>query len=252
MKRILYIISIIASVSLVFTGCEKDITTEDTSRITYFANFTVEGEDVVMHPLGTAYTDGAVTAEEDGTSLDVNVTVSGETSGYTANTATIDSDVMDKYIINYTATNSDGYDGGVSRTVIVGSSSDMVTSIEGVYYGNSQREPAFAVTAQYTDMEYIFIKKTGDNTYELTDALGGYYYIGRDYGFGYAAQGAIITANDIAANDFTITQAVFPIWGNTVDITDFSVDAATKTISFTGTGNFGNGEFHVQLKQVEF
>lgn len=252
MKKILYFTFIIASVGLIFTGCEKDITSEDTSRITYFANFTMEGEELVFHPIGTPYTDPSVTAEEDGQALEVKITVTGEITDYSATTPTVDSDVMDKYVISYSATNSDGYDGGITRTVVVGTSGDLVTSIEGVYLASVQREPTFAVTDQYTDMEYIFIEKTGENTYELTDAVGGYYYLGRDYGLAYAAQGAVITVNDISTNDFSITQAEFPAWGNVVDITDFTVDAANKTIAFTGTGDFGDGEFHIQLEQIQF
>lgn len=244
------IITVLFLISILFYGCDKDVSTEDMSTITYFATFTDEGEELVLHQIGEPYTDANVIAEEDGVELPVSVTVDGEITGYSG--IEVDVNTMDKYTISYSAVNSDGYAAAATRTVVVGTSGDLITSIEGVYLASSQRAPAFTPSDQYNDMEYIFITKTGDNTYELSDAVGGYYYIGRDYGFSYAAQGAIITANDIPSNNFTITQAEFPAWGNVVDVTDFTVDPGNKTITFTGTGDFANGEFHVQLKQVQF
>jgi hypothetical protein len=101
-------------------------------------------------------------------------------------------------------------------------------------------------------MKYIYIWKTGDNTFELSCALGGYYFIGRDYGLDFAFQGAVITANDIPSNDFSISQATSPGFGNVADITDFVVDPNSRVISFTSTANFANGVFHVQLEQVQY
>ena len=75
--------------------------------------------------------------------------------------------------------------------------------------------------------------------------------MGRGYGSGYAAKGAVITANSIPGNDFTVTQAVFPVWGNTADVTELTVNPETKSITWTGLGNFGNGTFKVQLTQVQ-
>jgi hypothetical protein len=247
MKKILASLFIL---SILFAGCEKDITTEDVSQITYFANFTVEGESLIYHDLGTPYTDAAVTAEEDGQELPVEVSVSGEITGYSG--TTVNTDVMDKYVISYSAINSDGFPAAATRTVVVGKSGDLVNSIEGVYTSSVQRAPAFAASDQYNDMEYIFITKTGDNTYEISGAIGGYYYIGRDYGYAYAAQGAVITANSIPANDFSITQASIPGFGLDIDITNFTVDPDSKMITFTGAGDFGDGEFHVQLKQIQY
>jgi hypothetical protein len=100
-------------------------------------------------------------------------------------------------------------------------------------------------------MMYIYILKTGDKTYELSCALGGYYSIGRAYGTDFAFPGTI-TANDIPANDITISQAASPGFGNVADITDFTVDAVNKRITFTSTADFANGVFHVQLDQVQY
>ena len=245
-RKLVYIL--FAALALPFIGCEKEY--EDESKITYFPEFVMEGESLVILELGESYTDAPVTATEAGEPLDVSVQVTGEMSGYSG--TTVDVNTVDQYTITYSATNMDGFDGSVTRTVIVAPpTGDLVTSLEGVYLGNVQRTPAFAVLPQYSNLEYIFIWKTGDNTYGISCAIGGYYSIGRDYGYDYAFQGAVITANDIPGNSFSFTQAVCPGFGNVGDIGEFTVDAANKMITFTSTADFANGVFKVQLQQVQ-
>ncbi len=245
-RKLVYIL--FAALALPFIGCEKEY--EDESKITYFPEFVMEGESLVILELGESYTDGAVTATEAGEPLDVSVEVTGEMTGYSG--ATVDVNTVDQYTITYSATNVDGFDGSVTRTVIVAPpTGDLVTSLEGMYLGNVQRTPAFAVLPQYSDMEYIYIWKTGENTYGISCAAGGYYSIGRAYGYGYAFQGAVITAIDIPGNSFSFTQALAPDFGNVADISEFVVDAANKVISFTSTADFANGVFKVQLEQVQ-
>jgi hypothetical protein len=242
-RKLIYIL--FATLTISFVGCERDY--DDNTQITYYPTFIFEGDEVIVHPLGTSYTDAAVSATEDGVTLPVTVTVTGEMTGYSG--TTVVTDVADKYTITYSATNSDGYDGVETRIVYVSPvNGDLVTSLEGLYSADVQRGPAFAVSAQYTGMQYIFIVKTGDNTYEISDALGGYYYIGRGYGYDYAAQGSIIT---VAGASYSITQSAIPGFGNVVDVSEFVVDPVSKAISFTGTGDFANGVFHVQLYQVQ-
>lgn len=244
LKNILFIFIAVLSVS--FSSCEKEY--EDEARITYFPNFVMEGEPVVYHLVGTPYTDASVTATEDSKALEVNVSVVGDMAGYKG--TTVKSDVVDKYIISYSAKNSDGYEGTASREVLVGPKGDLINSIEGIYVSDVQRGPAFVAGPPYNQMNAIFITKTGEKTYSISDAIGGYYYIGRAYGYDYAAQGAVITANNIATNDFTITKATIPGFGNVVEVTNFQVDPVSKKITFTGTGNFANGAFRVQLTQA--
>lgn len=249
MKQRAYIYMVIATLVVLLNGCEKEY--ENPARITYFPEFVMEGESEIIHPQGEPYTDGTVTATEAGNPLTVNIDVSGEITGYSGSSVNVDE--PDKYTITYSATNVDGFDGSVHRTVYVAPpTGDMVTSIEGLYLGNVQRTPAFAVLPQYSNLKYIYIWKTGANKYEISCAVGGYYYIARDYGYDFAFQGAVITANDIPGNDFSISQASSPGFGNIADITEFTVDPVNKVISFTGTTDFANGVFHVQLEQVQY
>jgi hypothetical protein len=127
----------------------------------------------------------------------------------------------------------------------------MVTSIEGLYSSTVVRNGA--VNPQYFDMEYILIRKKpggAANEYELSDAIGGYYDIGRAYGAGYRATNMIVTANDIPGNSFSFSAPV-PVgaFGGALTMQSFSVDSATKTINFVSDWDSGFN-FVVTLTQV--
>lgn len=242
MKKIfITLLSVIALSSCV------DNSTEGLSKVTNFPIITLNGDSEVTVSLGDTYNDlGAVSVEGEN-EITTNTSAS---SGVYFGDAGVDTNSPDLYFVNYSAENQDGFLANAQRKVWVGNTGDLTTSIEGLYLTSMQRAPAFSPSANYTDRKYVIIKKVGTDKYEISHAIGGYYDYGRGYGSGYAARGAVITVNDMATNDFSISQAVFPIWGNTVDITNFTVDAANKSITFTGNGNFGNGTFKVQLKQV--
>jgi len=246
-RKILMILSV--SFLLAMVSCEKELDSEGVNtKITYYPTFVMAGDVEVFHQLNTPYTDPAVTATEDGENLTVSVSVTGEYNYYSG--ATVTPNVPDKYVITYSAVNSDGYPGSVSRDVYVFNTGDLVTSIEGLYTVSTVRASEGA-KPQYQNMEYVMIWKTGANTYAISDALGGYYSIGRAYGYDYAAQGSVVTVNDMATNDFTITGSTIPGFGNTVVVSNFTVNSTAKTISFTGTGNFTNAVFNVVLTQVQ-
>ncbi len=246
MKSNKIIVFLVVSLFIGLTACEKEYNTADlTTRTTYYAVFDMKGETSYTIPVGGEYSDPGCTASENGSPLEVDINTEGTYSGYSDVDA--DASVSDQYITYYSAENSDGYSIAAERYVWVAETGDLTTNIAGLYTSSISRMG----TPAYDGVEYILITKTGDNTYSITDAVGGYYYLARAYGFGYAAQGSIITANDIPNNEFIVTDAIFPNWGNTVVVTDFLVDAETKTISFTGTGDFNNGVFTVELTQVQ-
>ena len=241
-------ILIIVLITGILTSCSPD-STGDVSRVTNFPIITLNGSDLILLNEGGSYDEPGAVAVAGGAELPVVVN-SGE--GTYRGFEGVDSSKSDQYIVTYSAKNEDGFDGNALRTVWVANTGDLTTNIEGLYTSSIKRAPSFTPSPQYNDKQYVLIWKTGTDSYEISHAVGGYYDLGRGIGPGYAARGAVITANDITSNDFSISQAQFPIWGNTVDITEFTVDASNKTITFTGDGNFGNGTFKVQLKQVQF
>ncbi len=243
MKNII-IISIVFILTLFSTGCEKE--TEGISKITYFADFTMAGEDVIFHELGTPFDDPGATATESGQTLPVTISVTGTYFGYTG--ASVDVDHPDEYVVRYTAVNSDGFPGSTFRTVYVYSNGDLVNSIEGIYTSTIVRNGV--ASAQYEDLEYIIIKKVGANTYTISCAIGGYYAIGRGYGVNYLASGCVITANDIPSNDFSYTQFSVGAFGGVAEMSGMTVDPVAKTIYFESAWDAGY-TFAITLTQVE-
>ena len=242
MKKIF--ITLLSVISLV--SCQ-DNSTEGVSRVTNYPVITLNGDAEVIVAQGSTYTDAGAVSTEGDQEITTTTTIS---NGTYWGAAGVDTNSPDQYVVNYSATNVDGFDGNAMRNVWVANTGDLVTSIEGLYTADVQRAPTFTPSAQYSNMSYVIIKKVDTNKFEISHAAGGYYDYGRGYGSQYAARGAVITVNNMATNDFTISQATIPGFGNTVDITDMVVDAGTQSITFTGNANFGNGTFKVQLKQV--
>lgn len=246
------IIYLLAVLTLIISSCDRELESEGLSRITFFPEFTVPGESEMFVERGQPFTDPGATATEEGQPIEVSTSVSG--TYFAAGVSTIDTDVPDKYTISYSAVNKDGFPGSVSRTVWVAGKGDLVNNIEGLYTMTVKRDGAGG--APYTNNKYAIIAKTGENTYELSDAIGGYYEFGRGYGPAYAAQGAVVTANDIPANNFSYG-GTFGVgaFGGEAKITAFTVNPANKTIIFT-TSWAADPEttyvFETTLTQVEF
>jgi len=250
MKTTTYIYTFIGMVMLlILAGCERTFDSEGVSRVTTYPEFNFNGDEVLFVEKGSDFQEPGVSATENGEEIPVVTSVTG--TYFVGNAgSTLDTSVPDIYTINYAATNSDGFDGVVSRTVFVVAQGDLVTSLEGLYTSTVVRDGASG--AQYTDMEYVFINKTGENTYEISDGIGGYYDIGRAYGPTYAAQPATFTANDIPSNDFTFGPAFgVGLFGGVAEITSMQVNAANKTIKFTTEWD-SPFTFEVTLKQVQF
>lgn len=237
-------IFVLAALSIV--SCEKSIDSDGLSKITFYPEFAVNGDELLLVPSGNPFTDPGVTAQENGQDITVTSSVVGTVQGYSG--TTVDADLDNEYIITYSATNSDGFSASTTRTVWVVTTGDLVTSIEGLYTSTVLRNGASG--AQYTNMPYILIYKTGANTYEISDGIGGYYDLGRAYGPTYRAIPAEVTAVDIPSNNFTYG-GPFGVgaFGGIAEMSNLTVDPVAKTITFTTVWDSGY-TFVVTLKQV--
>lgn len=226
MKKII-IASLILTGALL-TSCEEN-DTANVSKITNYPIITVSGDDPYFVPQGATYVDPGAVAMEGSNEIDVVTTAAGKYRGGT----TLDTNVTDEYLVTYTATNADGFDGTASRKVIVYKTGDLVTSIEGVYTCTISRN-GVTPSAAYQNIKYIYIWKNADGTYQISDAFGGWYEYGRALGIGYITPGGKI-AGDIPTNTFTypggpLTNVGF---GGTANITDVQVDPINKKIVLT-------------------
>ena len=231
---------------LFFTSCENDLGIEP-SKETFLPKIELLGSPNVTLPCGsTSFSDPGVEASENGVPVTPTVTVSPRYFGSTQiNSA-------DVYDINYVAINVDNIPGAVSRTVMIPPcNGDMVNNIEGLYTSSIIRTRTDGSAAgSYSNLKYVLIKKVGDNVYQISDILGGWYEFGRALGVAYAAPGATVTANNIAANDFTYGPGVeVGGFGGVSTMTGFTVDAANKQIVMSCDWELGF-KFVSTLKQV--
>lgn len=231
----------------ILAGCERELDTLGvTTKITFYPVFELEGDEEMVVQAGEPFTIPGATATEQGTEIPVSRSIAGT---YFAGTVDdIDTSVPDIYTVSYSAVNVDGFSGTATRTVFVKPhTGDLVNSLEGTYLATSLRTPAAA--GDYEDMEYVYVIKIDDNTYQISDAIGGYYDLGRAYGSAYAGRGATVQANNIASNDFTFdTPGEVGVFGGEAVITDMQVNAAEKTITYNAVWDVYT--FKIILKQV--
>lgn len=245
MNYIKYSAYIILTLAL-FTSCEDD-TTKGVSRVTTFAEFTVAGEDAYVLPYGSDFVDPGATAEESGEPIDVSTRYTG--TYFNGTSSTLNTEEPDIYTATYSAINKDGFPGSVTRSIVIAPpTGDFVNSLEGLYTMTVVRAPGGGpADADYTDREYGFITKVGENQYTLTDAIGGYYDYGRAYGPGYAAPGAVIHFEDGVAT--VVSHAEVGGFGGEATISNVSVDAEAKTLTFKA--DWPDYVFTVTYKQVQ-
>jgi len=230
MKKL--IIAIIISVSC-FTACTP-VDTENVSSITYFPVFTITGANPYFVTQGTTYVDPGAVAKAGSVIIPTVISANGK---YRRGT-TLDTSKTDEYSVTYSATNSDGFVGKGTRTVIVYKNGDLVNSIEGLYTSTTKRNGSLmsATQGSSVDMKYVYIWKNTNGTYEISDAFGGWYNIGRKIDVTSATQGGTISGN-IATNTFTfpgnpLTNTYF---GGSAKIDDLTVDPVAKKLVLTCT-----------------
>lgn len=250
MKKIL--IGFLSVAMLAFlVSCEDD-TTAGISRLTYFPEFTIDAPASQIVAAGSSFSVPVGVAEEDGVALDVTVSVSSEINGLSE----LNTDIPDIYTISYSAVNSDGFPGSSSIEVLVAPpTGDFITSIEGLYVSSVDRVFAGSPGSR-GPMSYIFVTKNSNGDYVISDYIGGWYYIGSQYGYDYAATGPTITVNNIATSDVTINGNDFGVgaFGDDAVITAMQFDPAAKTISYFTEWTLSDGRFvtfDVLLTQVQ-
>jgi hypothetical protein len=230
-------------------ACERDLETEGvTKKITYYPVIEMAGEPEYVLPFGADFEDPGATATEQGNPIEVTTSITG--TYFNLAPSSLNTSSPDIYNLIYSATNQDGYSGSVSRAItILPPTGDLVNSLEGVYTMTVARTPAGGpANADYTDREYGYIVKVGENQYQISDGIGGYYDFGRAYGPGYAALGGVIQFEDGVAS--VVSNPEVGGFGGVAPISAINVDAGAKTVSFKA-GPWSGYTFDVTFKQVE-
>jgi hypothetical protein len=246
MKKIFYFLLAIIAVSC------SETSTDNVSKITNYPVLTLNGDELMFVPLGSTFVDPGIIATEGGANITYTSSIHGKYRGKN----TIDTNIIDEYTISYSAINKDEFPGTISRTVIVYKTGDLVTSIEGVYISTVTRNGVLLPPAQGSseDMKYVYIWKNTDGTFEVSDAFGGWYDLGRKLGVNYATPDGKI-AGDIPINSFTFpgNPLTNPAFGGVANITGLNVNPSTKTVILNCHWTTGDDEYDFvsTLKQVQ-
>ena len=92
------------------TSCSDDYEKTD-SRLTYYVNLEIQGDEFVQVPIGTSYTDAGCKATMNGQDATSRIVTSGLED--------IDVNTAGLYTVTYSALNDDGFLASATRTVAV-------------------------------------------------------------------------------------------------------------------------------------
>ncbi|RKR10856.1 uncharacterized protein DUF5011 [Flavobacterium sp. 90] len=239
----------ISALLLAMVSCSLDPVV-GTTKITYYPVMTLNGPSTLFWPLGTPYVDPGVVVTENGKPI----TYTSKASGKYRNAQKVDGNIADEYTVTYSAVNVDGFPNTITRKVIVYKTGDLVNSIEGVYVSTVKRNGALLnpIQGSSVDMKYVYIWKNTDGTFEISDAFGGWYDIGRKIGVISATQGGTITG-DIPTNNFTfpgnpLTNEQF---GGVANLTSVVVTPGTKQVVVSCDWDAGPYKFVSTLIQFQ-
>lgn len=231
MKKIYLFGLMLCAVVFGLTSCSKDDQHTDT-RITYYVNMYLQGDEMTLVPLGTAYTDAGCKADLNGEDYTSKIVTDGVED--------VDVNTVGFYDITYSAVNPDGYAASVSRTVVVYDPT-VTASIAGTYstdmaatkFGTAGETfadyaPAYGNTTQCVGITFT---EVAPGIYYVNDLLGGWYNQIRAYGTKYCMTGYVSLNPD---NTLTLQSSYIPGWQDGLDyIKNTACDPAAGTIKYS-------------------
>lgn len=235
MKKILFNIMICAGL-VALASCEKKVTTEDPSTITYYVSFELNGDATMLVPINTAFKDPGVIATENGADVNDHVVVT-ITDPNGAALKSIPTNAPGLYTVDYSAVNADGFPASTSRTVIVYDPA-VTASIAGTYatdidqsiYNKNPFSAWIAAKGYPGNSATVTFTEVAPGFFRCTDLLAGWYCQIRGYGSKYNMTG-IVTLN--ADNTLTLIQSYIAGWGDSLDYIKNAVyDPETGIITY--------------------
>lgn len=209
-----------------FTSCgDKEYTD---SKVTYYVDLALVGDNVVSTPLGSDYVDAGFTA-----------TLNGEdASSRVRTTSDVNTAALGPYSVTYSATNDDGYSSSVTRTVYVGNYTPATVAT------GSNRTNSKGTVTSYSGYS-IDVTTDGAGSYWVEDLFGGYYEQRAGYGSNYSMPG-FLKVNDDNTVSLTGGGGVKG-WGDGYDSFNNGVfDPAANTITYDVV--YAGMTFHVILQ----
>lgn len=220
MKKIIY--SLLLVVAAAFTSCHE-VTTEDNSRLTYYASIELDEGSTVIWTLGVPFEEPGYTVTLNGEDItdDANyVTVSG--------TESVDVDTPGLYYITYAAINDDGFSVSTTRTILVADTTPSVIE-SGIWTVTSDTYRTYGGATTKFSGYTVVVLQTAPGVFYVSDLMGGYYDQGAAYGSDYAMVGEI----ELDADDTTIIINSGDVagWGDSMDsYANAKYDAEKETL----------------------
>ena len=203
MKKIIYILSIVFCLTTLIS-CEK--TSEDPSKITYFVDLSMNGDEIIIHPMGQTFNDPgcvAIVNEED---ISSQIVVKGA----------VNTEKGGMYTLNYSAANEDGISKVLSRVVYVYDTTE--SPIQSGFYttlNTSYRVYDGGAPTLFGGYQTVIIQ-TAPGKFYASDLMGGWYHQRAGY-VGGAMIGNFILNED---NSIELVDSYIDTWKDGLDFMD--------------------------------
>lgn len=231
MKKIIY--SLFVCLAFIFISCE-DETTQDTSKVTYFVDLEVFGDQQLIWPKGTAFVDPGYSAILNGEDVTADVTT----------TSNVNTDKAGIYSILYSAVNEDGFAKEFTRSVYVYDTAESPIE-SGIYMvSSSSYRISAAGNTPYGNSYPVVVNQEKPGEFYISDFLGGWYDKRAGYGTAYSMPGRFKLNAD---NTIEALSSFVAGWGDSMDeLKNGTYDPDTKTI-YWEVGYAGSMTFYVTL-----
>ncbi len=238
MKKIYLFGLLLAGVLLGLTSCNDDNDELTDSRLTYYADLHMQGDEFMLVPVGSNFVDPGCTGTLAGEDITDKIRIAGADD--------VDPNTVGFYYITYSAMGSDGYPASVTRTVCVYDPT-VETDISGEYtVQEGSYRFWFATEATVSFSGYpVTIEQVVPGIFTISDMMGGYYDVRAGYGPRYAMSGYIRLTSD---NEVLALSAIVPGWGDSYDeFYNGSYDPETKTLTYD-MDYAGSMQYHIILQ----
>jgi len=219
MKKIFFYGLALCLSAMTLTSCSSDEDHTDT-RVTYYINLTINGDEVVYLDANSTYVDAGCKAEANGQDVSDKIIIDNP----------VDTKNIGPYTVTYRAVNEDGFASEVYRYVYVGAplTGTVATGSFRQTY-NDDGSPKAQVAWSGYDIDLL---TDGNGKYWVEDLLGGYYEQRAGYGSNYSMKGYLQVNADNTVDLVGGGNVVG--WADAYDeFKNGKFDPATNTISYT-------------------
>jgi len=192
MKKFIYKIIPVVLIFITFISCDKNDTL-GVSRITYYNEIELIGDENYVVNNGDAYVELGAIATENEEDVSENIEITGD----------VDTSTNGYYSVSYSIKNVDGFSKVITRNVFV---LPKDRSKSNIYVGTYTGEVSTGVHTNATEISHL-----GNGLYYCTDFIGGRYNIGFGYGPVYKLSGYFYVNGDGLSHNALIINSV---WGN--------------------------------------